>query len=125
VGVRNREVANREVADLVSVGLRWGGGSGAQGGMSGKPSDGGKGGKPGDGVMGGNPGDGGKGGKPSDGGKGGRTGDAGGWPYGACGLPGGAAVTAGGAGDFLCSDVRQEKGFALKYQHCRQGLDGG
>ena len=58
--MRHREVANREVADPVSVGLSWVGGGGAHGG------DGGKRGKPG-GERGTKPvkpgGDGGKGGK--------------------------------------------------------------
>jgi len=83
-----------------------GGGGGAHGGKSGKPGDGGKGGKPGDGA------------------KGGKLGDAGSWPQGACGLPGGAAVTAGGAGDLPCDDVREEEGFAPKYQHGRPDRDG-
>ena len=100
-----------------------GGGGGAQGG---KPGDGGKkGGKPGDGGKGCKPGDGGKGGKPGNGGKGSKPGDAGGWLYGACGSPGGAAVTAGGAGDWPCGDVWEEEGFAPKHQHGRPGRDGG
>ena len=72
-----REVANREVVDPVSVGLRWVGGGVAHGGKDGKPgSDGGKCGKPGgDGGKGGNRGIGGKGGKRGvGGGKGGKRG---------------------------------------------------
>jgi len=51
------------------------------------------------------------------GGKGVKAGDAGGLPCGACGLPGGAAVNAGGADDLSCGYVREEEGFAPKYQH--------
>ena len=51
------------------------------------------------------------------GGKGEKAGDAGGLLCGVCGLPGGAAVTAGGADDLPCVFVRESEGFALKYQH--------
>jgi len=89
--VRHREVANREVADPVSVGLRWVGGGGAHGGDGGKRGKpggergkGGKCGKPGGdggkGVKRGKPGgDGGRGGKPGgERGKGGKRGKPGG-----------------------------------------------
>jgi len=51
------------------------------------------------------------------GGKDGKAVDAGALPGGACGLPGSAAVTAGGAEDLPCGYVREEEGFAFKYQH--------
>jgi len=106
--VRYREVANREVADPVSVGLRWVGGAARTAARTASPAATvARTASPAATVA--------RAAIPA------ATVD---WPNGAGGLPGGAAVTAGGAVDLPCGDVREEKGFAPKYQHGRSGRDG-